>query len=120
MKAGLYELRCDVRKLVLAISIAACSSFSAASAVNSTITSLMVDKNYTGRAFVNLAHAPTGTCTTNTAWEFVLDTSDEMGKLIYTNLLTLYATGNTATFTGTGLCDEPHAGIEQLRRVELK
>ena len=87
---------------------------------NAKIDSIMLDKNYGLKAYIELNKDEVSrdtSCHNSARWEYVLDVSTPLGELIYSNLLVLQSTQRDAHFFGTGTCF--HTGIEELRRLEM-
>jgi len=83
------------------------------------IKTLMLDRNHGIKVLIKLDKTqatPIG-CHAN-SWQYVLDISDELGRVIYSSLLASYAAGKTVNFMGTTSCSL-HLNIETLRRIEL-
>ena len=107
-------------QLTLTIILFSLSKFACATSVATSISEIMVDRSHGEKAFIALKINPSDAgYGVNGSWRFVLDISDGIGKALYTNLLTLYATGKSARFTGSYLCTRVHTGIEELTRIEL-
>lgn len=83
------------------------------------IDTLMLDRGHGAKVYIKLnkTHSTPINCQTN-SWQYVLDISDELGKIIYSSLLASYAAGKTVNFIGTTSCSL-HLNIETLRRIEL-
>ncbi len=83
------------------------------------IETLMVDRAHGAKVFIKLdkTHPTPINCHANN-WQFVLDISDDLGKTLYSNLLTSYAAGKTIHLKGTSSCSL-YPNIETLRRIEL-
>lgn len=88
---------------------------------NAVVERVMLATNLPNKVYVKLdrhQNSPIA-CHTNTSWEYVIDASTETGKFMYSSILTLYASGKKAKFSGVGNCDV-HPNIDTLRRLELK
>jgi hypothetical protein len=85
------------------------------------INNIMLDKNHGIKAYIELSKdmpsRDDASCHNSGRWEYVVEISTEYGEKLYSNLLVAYSTQKPANFSGTGEC--LHAGIEELRRLEL-
>lgn len=88
---------------------------------DTTITRIMIDRSHGSELFIQVAGDPArggGHCHINTTWDYVLSMEDELGKQLYSQILTAYAGQKQVKLAGTDLCDV-HSGNETLRRVEI-
>lgn len=69
-----------------------------AATVTTTIESLMIDRNNGDKVYIRVKSSPANSCTTNYSWNYVLDLSDDLGRTMYSSLLTAYAAKSAITF----------------------
>ncbi|MFN4290106.1 MAG: hypothetical protein ACK4E7_04415 [Permianibacter sp.] len=82
-------------------------SFAYADDVNNVkIKRWVLKRSYGERLFIQLHARQTLPleCHSNGGWEYVLDTSDEPGKQLYSALLSAYASGKTLQLRGQNKC----------------
>ena len=79
-----------------------------------------MDQLYDTKLFVKMSAAVSNpiTCSTHPSWDFVLDTSTELGWQMYAILQNAYNNGTQVSLLGAGDCDT-YSGIETLRRIDL-
>lgn len=109
-----------VSNLIMVLSILFTLPSWASSISNASITKLMNDRNYLNYTYIKLDSGPSrieGHCSSNTTWDFVLNTEDEFGKLMHSQLLAAFAAGKTVILAGNGDCSV--GSTENLRRVEV-
>jgi hypothetical protein len=107
---------------VMVATVAASVAFGAmanGSATNVTVSQLYIDSAYGNVLYVKLSAPPTGSCGSNTSWHFAVSLDDTVGKNIYSQLLTAFASGAViSTMIGTGSCNGN--GVEITRAVVLQ
>lgn len=109
------KLRLTILALIFSVNV------QAEEIVDAKIKRLMLDRSYGGQLFIELDRHQSNPveCHGTTAWQFILDVSDDLGKQMYASLLAWHTSGKVATFKGNDLCSL-HESIETLHRVELK
>lgn len=88
---------------------------------STTIKRLMLDRSHGEVLFIELQHDQVQkiSCDDIQSWQYALDVSDEMGKKMYSLILSAYAAKTTIKAIGNDQCSL-HDRVETLNRIELK
>ncbi|WP_153067170.1 hypothetical protein [Steroidobacter cummioxidans] len=111
-------------RFIASLGAALCVVFSAQAAVAGesgqvTITRMALASNLGELVHIKLSGMTSkGSCSNNSTWDYVLDTSNAWGKATYAMLLEARAAGRQVWISGTNLCPtNPLLNIEYVRSV---
>ncbi len=88
---------------------------------NTKITRTMMDERYGQLLFIQVEHAPSrdsSHCHSNGTWDYVLSTESELGKQMFSQLLSAYAASKKIKLFGKDTC-LLNSSTETLQRIEL-
>ncbi len=110
-------------KYVLPIFFAFFCANASSTTVNGTeVKSILVGKYYGDKAFIEIEskpEIPNGHCQSNGTYNYVLDTSTELGRLTLSLVLTAYAAKSSILIDGYDTCDT-FGGVEDLKQFQLQ
>jgi hypothetical protein len=88
---------------------------------NVKITRMMMDSNYGTKLFIQVEGTParaSGHCHVNGTWDYAVDTSNEFGKQISSQILTAYIVQKSVKMSGSDQCTV-HSSVEDFKRIVL-
>ena len=109
-----------VNKVLIGSFLTLCAYASTASEVSDAkVTRLMIDDVYGQKLYIQIdTNVSRTNCHNNSAWQYVLDTGNEVGKNIHAQLLTALTAAKNVRIIGKDTC-LVHSEIETLRRLEI-
>ncbi|NRD72031.1 hypothetical protein HQQ94_01985 [Shewanella sp. VB17] len=112
-----------IKIIIISVALLTASSMSYATEImNTKITMIMMDKKYAHQVYIktSVPHESGAPECHRSPWSYVLKMDSELGKSMYSLLLSAYMFGKPINLIGNDTCAAHSSiGIEDLRRIEL-